>query len=163
MIRFDSDYVEGMHPSILKKLIESNDEQLIGYGNDPHCARAKDLIKKACKNPEADVHFFTGGTITNVAIISHALRPYQAVIAADSGHIETHETGALEARGHKIITLSSDEGKIPADRLQAYMEDYLSLDHPEHVVEPKMVYISQPTELGTLYSAEELRRLHELC
>ncbi len=163
MIRFDIDYAEGMHPQILKRLQETNDEQTAGYGKDPYCESARQKIKKACGRDDIDVHFMVGGTQANVTVIAHLLRPYQGALSATTGHIHTHETGALEATGHKVLLLDHQDGKLSAESIRTYMEDYLALPNPEHKVEPKLVYLSQSTELGTLYSKEELKEIHELC
>lgn len=163
MIRFESDYLEGMHPLILKKIIDTNMEQTAGYGNDPHCQKAKNLIKSAIKNNSADVHFLVGGTQTNTTIISSVLRPYQGVLAADTGHINVHETGAIEAAGHKVLVLPSKDGTITGEQVAEYCDaHYADADH-EHIVQPGMVYISFPTENGTLYTKTQLKKLYKTC
>ncbi len=163
MIRFNCDYSEGAHEKVLEKLIASNREQTQGYGVDPYSMEAKKLIKQLCGKEDADVHFLVGGTQANLTVISAGLRPYQGVIAADTGHIHVHETGAIEACGHKILALSSEDGKITARQIEdccrAHRED---MDR-EHTVQPKMVYISQSTELGTVYSKEELSEISSVC
>lgn len=163
MIRFESDYLEGAHPLILQRLSETNFEQTPGYGTDHHCEHARRLIRTACHAPEADVHFLVGGTQTNTVVISSILRPYQGVICADTGHINVHETGAIEARGHKVLPLKTDDGRLSAEAIRAYYDaHYQDSDH-EHIVQPGMVYLSQPTENGTLYSKAELTQISALC
>ncbi|MGF0034284.1 threonine aldolase family protein [Bariatricus sp. SGI.154] len=163
MIRFECDYLEGAHPQILKKMAETNLEQTAGYGNDPYCDSAKEKIRKLCGEADVDIHFLVGGTQTNCTVISAVLRPYQGVLAAVTGHINVHETGAIEASGHKVLALPSEDGKITADQVrESYEAHWNDADH-EHIVQPGMVYISQPTENGTLYSKEELQDLHDTC
>ena len=162
MIRFDNDYSTGGHPLILERLVETNDEQHPGYGVDDHCTRAAELIKEQCSG-EVDVHFLVGGTQTNKTVIASMLRPHQAVIAADSGHIAVHETGAIEATGHKVITIPGIDGKLRLEDVENYVEDYWNDVTFEHISQPKMVYISQPTEFGTLYSKQELSDLYAFC
>lgn len=163
MIRFESDYLEGAHPKIMERLMESNFDQTPGYGNDTYCEKAREVIKKLCKREDADVHFLVGGTQTNTTVIAAALRPYQGVVCADTGHINVHETGAIEATGHKVIGLPSVYGKITADHIAKVMEAHLLDDSFEHMVQPGMVYISHPTEVGTLYTKQELSNLSEVC
>lgn len=163
MIRFDCDYLEGAHPLILKKLNETNMEQTIGYGCDPHCERAIKLIKDACKSPESDVHFLIGGTQTNTTVISAILRTYQAVISAETGHINVHECGAIEATGHKVIALPSSDGKLTAQMVEDCFNSHWNDPNHEHTVQPAMVYISQPTECGTTYTKNELEQLYSAC
>ncbi|MDP4096342.1 low specificity L-threonine aldolase [Paenibacillus sp. P96] len=163
MIRFECDYTEGAHERILKRLVETNDEQTSGYGTDPHTEQAKAYIKQACDAENADVHFLVGGTQTNMTVIASILRPHQGVIAATSGHIAVHETGAIEATGHKVLILPSDDGKIRADQVKdCYDAHWNDVTH-EHMVQPGMVYISQPTENGTIYSKAELVALNRVC
>ena len=163
MIRFECDYLEGAHPRILEKLEETNFEQTAGYGEDPHCENARKLICRACGRDDVDVHFLVGGTQTNFTVISSILRPHQGVVAAVTGHINVHETGAIEATGHKVLPLPSEDGKITAAQVHEMYDAHWNDDTHEHMVQPGMVYISQPTENGTLYSKEELRALHETC
>ncbi len=162
-ISFASDYIEGAHPGILEKIFETNLEQLPGYGKDIYCEQAADLIKEKCGKADVDVHFMTGGTQTNLTLISAALRPHEAVISADSGHIEVYETGAIEAQGHKILTLPAKDGKISLDSVKelvkAHEEDFAR----EHMAKPAMVYISNTSELGTFYNKRELAELSEFC
>lgn len=163
MIRFECDYTEGAHPQIMQRLLETNMEQTQGYGMDPHCDKARAYIKEACQAPEADVHFLVGGTQTNTTVIAAALRPYQGVIAAQTGHINVHETGAIEATGHKVLALPSADGTITAEQIeQTIQAHYNDVDH-EHIVQPGMVYISHPTENGTLYGKEQLEKISAVC
>lgn len=163
MIYFNCDYTEGAHPRIMEKLVETNFEQTIGYGMDEHCKNACMYIKKECNVEDADVHFLVGGTQTNMTIIDAALKPYQGVICADSGHINVHETGAVEACGHKCITIPSTDGKIYEPEIRELFATHFANGGDEHMAQPKMVYISNPTELGTIYSKAELKGLYELC
>lgn len=163
MIRFNSDYLEGAHPKILEKLTETNFVQTPGYGEDEYCERAREIIKEKCAAPDAYVQFLVGGTQTNMTVIASVLKPYQGVISADTGHINVHETGAVEATGHKVLALPSDDGKITAAQVQeVYDIHWADVDH-EHIVQPGMVYISHPTENGTLYTKAELKALYEVC
>ena len=163
MILFNSDYTEGAHPKIMQRLMETNLEQTVGYGEDEYCETARDAIRKACDAPEADVHFLVGGTKANFTVISSALRSFQGVLCADSGHINVHETGAVEATGHKVLALPGTDGKINAKQVKEAFELHWKDDAHEHIVQPKMVYISHPTELGTLYTKAELEALHDVC
>ena len=163
MIRFNSDYTEGCHPAILERLVETNMEQTAGYGMDEYCKKAAIKIREACSAPDADVHFLVGGTQTNVTVISAALRHYQGVITATSGHINVHETGALEACGHKCLSIASDDGKLTAEQVAEYTDAHYADASAEHTVQPKMVYISNPTEVGTIYSRAELEALSLVC
>ena len=160
---FASDYLEGAHPAILQRLAETNTEQTSGYGTDEHCERARNLIRKAAGCPNAAVHFLVGGTQTNAAVIDAFLRPYEGVIAADTGHIAVHEAGAIEAGGHKVLTLAGEAGKLSAETLKRYLHDFYADENKAHAVQPGMVYISQPTECGTLYSKKELSDITALC
>ena len=163
MIRFSSDYSEGAHPRVLNKLIETNMEQTAGYGEDVYCSQAASLIKNLCRAPDAAVHFFVGGTQTNLTVISACLRPHQGAVAADTGHISTHESGAIEATGHKVLAVPSDDGKLTAAQIQAIFSGHFSDEVREHTVQPKLVYISNPTELGTIYTKDELSALSRAC
>lgn len=163
MIRFQCDYQEGAHPRILEKMMETNMRQTVGYGEDEYCEEARSIIREKCKAPNADVHFLVGGTQTNFTFLSAALRPFQGVLAADSGHIATHETGAVEACGHKVITLPGENGKISARKVAETCQLHFSDEAHEHIVMPKVVYISNPTELGTLYTRDELLALRKIC
>ena len=162
-ISFASDYLEGAHPAILQRLVETNYLQSAGYGFDTFSDRARELIRKACGVPDADVYFLTGGTQTNAVMIDALLAPYQGVIAADSGHISIHEAGAIEAGGHKVLTLPGENGKINASQIKELMDLFEGDDSREHMVMPGMVYLSQPTEYGTLYTLEELASISEEC
>ena len=152
MIRFNCDYNEGAHESILQRLSETNMEQTPGYGEDCYCRQAAETIKALCQDPTADVHFLVGGTQTNLTVIDAALRKHQGVLAAETGHIEVHETGAIEACGHKVLPLPSTDGKITAAQVEQYVLAHRADGSFEHMVQPKLVYISNPTEWGTLYS-----------
>ena len=162
-IQFHCDYNEGAHPRILQRLAETNYVQTPGYGEDEFCARARDLIRCACNAPEADVHFLVGGTQTNATVIASALRPHQGVVCAETGHINVHETGAVEHTGHKVLALPATNGKITAaqvsDALQGHHDDV----NFEHMVQPGMVYLSFPTEYGTLYTLSELTAISDVC
>ncbi len=160
---FICDYSEGCHPSILSALSASNLEQTHGYGMDPHCEHARTLIRDACHAPDAAVHFLVGGTQTNTTVIASLLRPYQGALCADTGHINCHETGAIEATGHKVLALPSTDGKISAEQVKSAVLDHRSNASHEHMVQPGMVYLSHPTEQGTLYSLQELTDLSEVC
>ncbi len=163
MIYFNNDYSEGCHPRILARLVDTNFEQTPGYGTDDYCARAAAKIKALCRNDALNVHFLVGGTQTNLIVIAAALRPYQAVISAVSGHINVHETGAIEATGHKVIGLPSDDGKITAEQIEKEARSQSETMDAEHTVQPGMVYISNPTEYGTIYSCKELEQIHAVC
>jgi len=163
MIKFDCDYLEGAHPRILEALVKTNFEQMAGYAVDHYCEKARELIKNECNAPDSDVHFIVGGTGTNTTVIASALRPYQGVVCAVTGHINVHEAGAIEATGHKCITLPSDDGKVKGSIFADYCKNYWNDVTHDHMVQPAMLYISQPTENGTLYTAEELRELREIC
>lgn len=163
MIRFNCDYSEGAHPRILEKLAQTNLEQVPGYGQDTYCRQAADLIKSLCQTPQAEVHFLAGGTQTNLTVIAACLRPYQTVISADSGHINVHETGAIEATGHRILTVPEQNGKLTAEQITHCCKEHWLDDNPEFAPQPKLVYISFPTEYGTLYSKEELSAIRRVC
>ena len=163
MFHFESDYLEGCCPQILEALQATNLEQTLGYGEDPHCTEAARRIRYVFDCPDADIHFLVGGTQTNVTVISALLRPHQGVLCAESAHINVHETGAVEHSGHKALALPAPAGKITAaqvrDALQAHHSDFSR----EHMAQPGMVYISFPTELGTIYTKRELEALHQVC
>ena len=160
---FASDYMEGAHPLILKRLMETNLVHSAGYGTDEFSESARAKIRKACNAPDADIHFLVGGTQANATVIKSILRPYQGVIAAETGHVSTHEAGAIEAGGHKVITLPHKNGKLDADSIERCIQGYWDDANHEHMVMPGLVYISQPTEFGTLYSLEELTKISEIC
>lgn len=163
MIYFNCDYNEGAHERIIRKLAETNLEQTVGYGEDPYCDKARALIKAACEAPEADVHFLVGGTQTNMTVISSALRPHQGVMSAVSGHINVHETGAIESTGHKVLVISSEDGKVSAKAVEDFCLGHINDETHEHMVQPKMVYISQSTELGSIYYKKELEDIAAVC
>lgn len=163
MIYFNSDYTEGAHESILEALTRTNLEQTPGYGTDDYCRCAADRIRTLCDDNTLDVHFLVGGTQTNATVISAALRGHQGVISADTGHIHVHETGAVEATGHKVLAIPHENGKITAAQVEQLWRTHHEDDSAEHCVEPKMVYLSQPTEFGTLYSKEELEAISKVC
>ena len=159
MYSFRNDYSEGAHPKVLKALTETNFEQTRGYGLDPRCQKARELIRSLCAAPGADVHFLVGGTQTNLLVIEAMLKPYEAVIAAHTGHINVHETGAIEGTGHKVIAVPSPDGKVTP----AMIESVPELHSDEHQVKPAMVYVSDTTEIGTVYSKAELEALRACC
>ena len=163
MIYFNNDYSEGCLPQIMEKLCATNMEQTPGYGTDAYCVEAAAKIKKLCGREDIAVHFLVGGTQTNLTVIAAALRPYQAVISAVSGHINVHETGAIEATGHKVIGLTSEDGKITAEQIENEARTQSETMDAEHTVQPAMVYISNPTEYGTIYSLQELEVIHAVC
>lgn len=163
MQHFDSDYMEGMHPQILEALQRTNMQKTTGYGLDEYCVEAREAVRRACCAPDAEVHFLVGGTQTNSTVIRAILRPHEGVLAAATGHIAVHESGAIEAGGHKVLTLPHYCGKISAEQVEAYMKAFYADESFEHMVFPGMVYISLPTEYGTLYSLAELEALREVC
>lgn len=162
-ILFQCDYNEGAHPKILERLAETNMEQTPGYGQDSYCAAAADKIRAVCEDDSLAVHFLVGGTQTNLTVIDGALRPHQGVLCAVTGHINVHETGAVEACGHKVLGLPSRDGKITAAQVEEACEAHIHNSSFEHMVQPGMVYVSNPTELGTIYTAGELKALYEVC
>ena len=162
-LTFASDYMEGAHPLILKRLAETNLEKSSGYGTDNYSESAREKIRAACGTPEADVFFLAGGTQTNAVMIDALLHPWQGVISAKSGHISVHEAGAIEFCGHKVLTLPHRDGKLTAEAVRGCVEEYLQDDNRDHMVMPGMVYLSHPTEYGTLYSLAELRTISEVC
>ena len=163
MISFESDYICGAHPQVLQKLCETNLECLSGYGTDHYCESAKEKIRKACGCPEAEVEFLTGGTQTNAIVIATMLKDYEGVVAAKTGHVNVHEAGAIEYTGHKVLTVEPENGKIVPERLKDFLETFYADETHEHMVFPGMVYISHPTEYGTLYSKAELQELAAIC
>lgn len=163
MIRFESDYSEGAHPRILDLLAETNREQTPGYGEDDHCRRAGKYIRELCRSDRADIHFLVGGTQANQTVIASVLRPHQGVISACSGHINVHESGAIEATGHKVLAVDSADGKLTASQVKKVFRDHWNDAAHEHMVQPGMVYISNPTEFGTIYTKQELKELSEAC
>lgn len=163
MFKYGMDYSRGAYPPILERMVESNLMQDTGYGLDEHCEKAIHLIKKECNKENVEVHFMVGGTQVNLTVISSILRPYEGVISPDSGHISGMETGAIEATGHKVLTLPNTNGKITAEQVRLVCMTHENDGGKNHKVRPGMVYISQPTEFGTLYSKKELEALHKVC
>ncbi len=162
-LSFSCDYMEGAHPLILHRLIETNLVQTPGYGLDRYCESAKEKIRAACQAPDADIFFLTGGTQTNATVIDAVLKSYQGIIAAETGHISVHEAGAIELGGHKVLTLPHQNGKISANQIRTLLETYENDANHDHMVMPGMVYLSHPTEYGTLYSKKELTEISSLC
>lgn len=163
MLRFECDYGEGAAPAVLELLQKTNFDQTPGYGEDEYCAKAAAQIKRLCDAPDADVHFFVGATQANLTVIAAALKPWQGVLCADSGHIHVHETGSIEATGHKCLALPGKNGKITARQIRKAVEEHRANASHEHEVQPGMVYISNPTEVGTLYNKEELTDISAAC
>lgn len=163
MISFESDYTTGAHPGILERLMETNMESVGGYGSDPYCESARAKIREACECPQADVFFLVGGTQTNAVVISSMLREYEGVVAAQTGHVSVHEAGAVENTGHKVLELPQTDGKIMPHVLERYLEGFYQDPNHDHMVFPGMVYISYPTEYGTLYTGNELRDIYGIC
>ena len=162
-MKFNCDYMEGVHPRILERLVETNLEQTAGYGNDPYCVSAKKKILEACQCPDGEVHFLVGGTQTNATVIAALLHMYDGVLAAETGHVNVHEAGAIEYTGHKVLTLPQKDGKISAESVENYLKWFYADENHEHMVQPGMVYLTHPTEYGTLYTAEELKAIHGIC
>lgn len=163
MLSFENDYSEGAHEKILKRFIETNMEQVPGYGNDPYCESAKAKIREACNCPEAEIFFLVGGTQTNAVVIDSMLQAYEGVVSAQTGHVNAHEAGAIEYTGHKVLSIPQYEGKMKAGDLEAYLKTFWQDESHEHMVFPGMVYISHPTEYGTLYTKQELTDLSAIC
>lgn len=163
MLHFENDYNKGAHPALLEALVQTNLEGLSGYGTDKYTVRAIEKIRQATKCPHAQVTFLSGGTQTNQLVIDALLQSYQGVIAAETGHISSHEAGAIEFSGHKVLTLPHKEGKLQPALVRQYIEDFYADGNHEHMVFPGMVYISHPTEYGTLYSRSELEQLSQVC
>ena len=159
MYSFRNDYSEGAHPKVLEALASTNLEQTVGYGMDPRCEAARNTIRRLCNAPDADVHFLVGGTQTNLIVIESLLRPYEAVIAAHTGHVNVHETGAIEATGHKVCTAYAPDGKLTPALVESVVNGHSS----EHMVHPRLVYISDTTEIGTIYTKAELEALRRCC
>lgn len=159
MYSFRNDYSEGAHPKILQALADTNLEQTVGYGMDPRCQAAADLIRRLCAAPDAAIHFTVGGTQTNLLVIAALLRPYEAVVAAHTGHVNVHETGAIEATGHKVCTVFSPDGKLTPELVESVVRGHST----EHMVLPRLVYISDTTEVGTVYTRAELAALRACC
>lgn len=163
MIYFNNDYAEGAHPRVMNSLFWTNLEQSEGYGEDDYCKKARELIRKECCTPNAGVEFLVGGTQVNLTVIDAVLHSYQGVLCAESGHINVHETGAIEACGHKVLALPAQNGKITSFQIEEYCLEHWKDEAHEHMVQPGMVYISYPTELGTLYSKKELEEISTIC
>ena len=163
MISFENDYIQGAHPEVLKRLTETNLEPLSGYGADPYCESAREKIRRECGCPEAEIHFLVGGTQTNAVVIDAMLKGFEGVAAADTGHVAVHEAGAVEYTGHKVLTIPHHSGKIDPGELKEYLEGFYQDANHEHMVFPGMVYLSHPTELGTLYSRKELEEISHIC
>ena len=163
MILFNNDYSEGAHPEILKRLVDINFEQNTGYGVDKYSDKARSLIQSICSSPNMDVHFVTGGTLSNLIVISSVLRPHEGVISANTGHINVHETGAIENTGHKVLSIDSKDGKLTSSKVEDLCLAHFGDREREHTVKPGMVYISNPTELGTIYTKKELTDLRHVC
>lgn len=163
MLRFENDYAEGAHEKILQRFIETNMEKMPGYSTDIYCENARKKIAQACQCPDAQVYFLVGGTQTNAVVISSMLREYEGVISAETGHINQHEAGAVEYTGHKVISIPQDNGKINAKEIKKCLTAFWGDSSHEHMVFPGMVYISHPTEYGTLYTRQELEEISEVC
>lgn len=163
MYQFQCDYSEGAHPRIIDRLVQTNLEQTVGYGMDEYCDRAREAVKRAVGREDVDVHFLVGGTQANMTVISSALRPYQGVICAATGHINVHETGAIEHSGHKVLAQPCENGLLSAAQIRRVMEEHLAEDGPEHTVQPGMVYISFSSEVGTVYSLQQLEEISSVC
>ena len=160
---FASDYMEGAHQEILARLAETNMMQTAGYGGDDFCAAARERIRTACRTPHAEVHFLTGGTQVNRTVITALLRPYEGVIAAETAHIAVHEAGAIECGGHQVITLPHEDGRLTAHAIERCLRAYHEDANRDHMVRPGMVYLSHPTEYGTLYTMNELEAISAIC
>lgn len=163
MISFESDYICGAHPEVLKRLADTNLECLSGYGSDHYCDSAKEKIRKACGCGEAQVEFLTGGTQSNAVVIAAMLKDYEGVVAAGTGHINVHEAGAIEYTGHKVLTVEPENGKVMPSRLRSFLKTFYADETHEHMVFPGLLYISHPTEYGTLYQKAELEELAQIC
>ena len=163
MYQFQCDYNEGAHPRIMERLMETNFEQTVGYGEDHYCEAARAAVRKAVGREDVDVHFLVGGTQANATVISSILRPYQGVLCATTGHINVHETGAIEHGGHKVLALEAADGLLSAALIREAVEAHYAEDGPEHTVQPGMVYISFSSEVGTVYSLSQLRDISAVC
>ena len=163
MYRFECDYTEGAHPRILDALVKTNREQTVGYGEDAYCETARKIICLACGKEDMNVHFLVGGTQANTTVIASILKPHQAVVCAETGHIAVHESGAVEATGHKVITLPSESGKITAAQVRKCIDGHWSDPTHEHCPQPALVFISHPTETGLMYTKRELTELRRVC
>ena len=163
MVSFESDYIAGAHPEVLRRLAETNGEPLPGYGTDRYCESAKEKIRAFIGMPDAEIFFLSGGTQANAVVISTVLADYEGVIAAKTGHISSHEAGAIEYTGHEVLEVPQSEGKILPETLEQYLSAWYADENHEHMTFPGMVYLSHPTEYGTLYSRAELTRISEIC
>ena len=163
MFYFHNDYNEACHPAVLEKIQQNMGKQMGGYSEDTACENAAAMIRRVCEDESLAVHFLVGGTQTNLIVIASALRPHQAALGADTAHINVHETGAIEATGHKVIGLPTTDGKITGEQIRKTLEAHYADTAFEHTPQPKLVYISNPTELGTIYSLAELEDLHAAC
>ena len=163
MLYFENDYCEGAHPAILQKLVETNFEKVSGYGTDPYCASAREKIRAACGAPDADVWFISGGTQSNAIVIASMLRRWEGVLAASTGHVAAHEAGAIEFTGHKVLSLPHTNGKVAAKDVENFCKTFYADANMDHLVFPGMVYISHPSEYGTLYTKAELEALSAVC
>ena len=163
MFQFQCDYSEGAHQRILERMLETNLEQTAGYGEDHYCTQAREAVKKAVGRDDVDVHFLVGGTQANATVISSILRPHQGVLCATTGHINVHETGAIEHGGHKVLAMPAENGLLSAESIREAMEEHLAEDGPEHTVQPGMVYISFSSEVGTIYSLKQLQEISTTC
>ena len=163
MVSFENDYVEGAHPAVLQRLIDTNRERLPGYGADAYCARAAEKIREACACDKADVSFLTGGTQANAVVLSALLHSYEGVVAAETGHINGHEAGAIEYTGHKILALPQQAGKFSPEALERFVAGFYADENHAHMVHPGAVYLSYPTEYGTLYTKRELEAIAATC
>ena len=163
MYQFQCDYSEGAHPRILERMVQTNFEQTVGYGEDQYCVAAREAVKASIGRNDVDVHFLVGGTQANATVISSMLRPHQGVLCAATGHINAHETGAIEHGGHKVLALPATNGLLDAECIREAMEEHLSEDGPEHTVQPGMVYISFSSEVGTIYSLAGLKAIRQVC
>ena len=163
MYQFQCDYNEGAHPRIMTRLMETNFEQTVGYGEDHYCAEARDAVRKAVGRDDVDVHFLVGGTQANATVISSVLRPYQGVLCASTGHINVHETGAIEHSGHKVLAMPAENGLLSAVQIREAMEAHFAEDGPEHMVQPGMVYFSFSSEVGTIYTLRQLEDISAVC
>lgn len=163
MLYFHNDYNEACHPAVLEKMKENMGKQMGGYGEDDACENAANMIRKACCDESLAIHFLVGGTQTNLTVIAAALRPHQAALGAQTAHINVHETGAIEATGHKVIGLPSTDGKISAEQIRCAIQRHYADSAHEHIPQPKLIYLSNPTELGTIYSLAELQEISDTC
>lgn len=162
-LNFTNDYSTGAQPQILTRLLDSNNQQFTGYGEDEICTHARNAIRAACNNPEADVYFLVGGTQTNDTVIDAIIERYEGVLACDTGHVATHEAGAIESSGHKVLTIPAQDGKLAPAAVERWLEAFYADTNHDHEVQPGCVYVSQPSEYGTLYSEAELEALRKVC